>query len=54
MPNAIKDAISCWVAYFGEALHLKEQATEVDLFYGTGLVVVAKKVVHQDTVVDWK
>ena len=53
-PNACQDAVTCWGADFGEALHLKTEATEIDHFNCAGLEGIAKKIVHQDAVIGAK
>ena len=49
-PNAGEDAVAAWVADFGEALDLKEQATWIDVFDGAVGELVGQEVVHQDAV----
>jgi hypothetical protein len=41
-PDAVQDAVSRWVAYFGEALYLEKETTEVDLFDGAAEEVIAE------------
>jgi hypothetical protein len=41
-PNTIEDTVACWVADFRKTLDLKKQSTQVDLFDGTVLEVVAE------------
>ena len=53
-PNACQDAVTCWGADFGKALHMKTEATEIDLLNCAGLEGIARKAVHQDAVLEAK
>ena len=53
-PDTFKDAVACWVADFGETLHLKKQAKQICLFDGAEFKVIAQEVLHQDAVVGTK
>jgi hypothetical protein len=53
-PCAVEDAGACCVAYFGESLHLEEQATQIQLFDGSVFEVVRENVFHENSVVGAK